>query len=356
VLFEKSVKETYQQIPNSDFIFTDSQYNIFESLKNNNHFSFSGPTSLGKSFIFSAFIHYLIKEHRGTDNLVILVPSRALINQTVNKLKADFKDENNYTILSHPTVPSMFRKENSRYIFVFTPERLISYLSNINNPKLDYLFIDEAHKIVAQKDTRSPLYYHAILLAERKSIKLYFASPNIQNPDVFLKLFEKSTEENMVIQASPVAQNRYYFDLVDNRCLMFSDTNKETEIPISYSNNDFFFWLDKLGGIDKNIIYCNSKTDTIQYALDFSLTREEKDSEDLSEVIDLVKEHLHEKYYLIDCLKKGVAFHFGNLPQLIRERIEKLFEDKVIDYLFCTSTLLEGVNLPAKNIFILAEE
>lgn len=27
---------------------------------------------------------------------------------------------------------------------------------------------------------------------------------------------------------------------------------------------------------------------------------------------------------------------------------------KSIDYLFCTSTLLEGVNLPAKNIFILS--
>lgn len=58
------------------------------------------------------------------------------------------------------------------------------------------------------------------------------------------------------------------------------------------------------------------------------------------------------KAYIIDCLKKGVAFHFGRLPQRIRERVEKLFEDKVIDYIFCTSTLLEGVNLPAKNIFI----
>jgi len=250
----------------------------------------------------------------------------------------------------------MFRKEKSRYIFVFTPERLISYLSNPNNPKLDYLFVDEAHKIVALKDTRSPLYYHAILQAERKSVKLFFASPNIQNPDVFLKIFEKSTDEIIVEQATPVAQSRFYLDLIDKRCSMFSDSGQETHIPIDFSNLDFYDWFDKLGGTDKNIIYCNSKVDTIQYALRFAETKADKDSEALEEVIELVREHLHEKYYLIDCLKKGVAFHFGNLPQLIRERVEKLFEEKVIDFLFCTSTLLEGVNLPAKNIFILANK
>ncbi len=356
ILLEKSLKETYQQIPKSKFIFTDTQYKIFESLKNHNHFSFSGPTSLGKSFIISAFIRYLITEHRGTDNLVILVPSRALINQTVTKLKQDFRDESNYTVLAHPTVPTIFRNAESRYIFVFTPERLIAYLSNINNPKLDYLFVDEAQKIISQKDTRSPLYYHAILQAERKSVKLYFASPNIQNPEIFLQLFEKSMDEKIAIKTAPVAQNRYFLDLIDNKCMMFSDNNTDYNIPINFKNKEFFFWLNKLGKEDKNIIYCNSKLDTVKYALDFSKTRPIKKDKSLMEVIKLVKEYLHEKYYLIDCLEKGVAFHFGNLPQLIRERIEQLFENKVIDYLFSTSTLLEGVNLPAKNIFILVNK
>lgn len=356
VLYEKSLKEVFQKISHSEFIFTDSQYRIFEALKNSNHFSFSGPTSLGKSFIINAFIRHLITEHRGTDNLVILVPSRALINQTVNRLKQEFKDVENYTILAHPSVPIMFRNENSQYIFVFTPERLIAYLSKIDNPKIDYLFVDEAHKVVALKDTRSPLYYHAILQAERKSIKLFFASPNVENPEIFLQLFEKSQDEKIVIKSSPVAQNRYFLDLIENKCLMFSDLNKDYKLDINFSNNDFFYWLKKLGNNDKNIIYCNSKKDTISYALEFSKNQPIKKSNNLESVKGLIKEYLHDKYYLIDCLDKGIAFHFGNLPQLIREKIEWLFEEKEIDYLFCTSTLLEGVNLPAKNIFILANQ
>ena len=358
VLYEKSLKEVFQRIPNSEFIFTDSQYLIFESLKNSNHFSFSGPTSLGKSFIINAFIRYLIKENKGTDNIAILVPSRALINQTVNKLKKDIKDVKNYKILSHPVVPNVFRKETHRYIFVFTPERLISYLSKskIDDPKIDYLFIDEAHKVISNNDTRSPLYYHSILQAERKSIKLFFSSPNVENPEIFLQLFDKSQDEKILIKSSPVSQNRYFLDLIEKKCLMFSDLNKEYNVNIDLSNGDFFHWLEKLGNNSKNIIYCNSKRDTIFYALEFSKKQKLKKSKNLDTVKKLIKEYLHEKYYLIDCLDKGIAFHFGNLPQLIREKIEWLFENKEIDYLFCTSTLLEGVNLPAKNIFILANE
>ena len=163
VLFEKAIKEVFQHIPNSEFTFTDSQYEIFEQLKNNNHFSFSGPTSLGKSFIIKAFIRFLISEHKGTDNIIILVPTRALINQTVLYLKEEFKNVPNYRVLSHPLVPVFYRHDKARYIFVFTPERLLAFLADSNNPKIDYLFVDEAQKIVSEKDSRSPLYYYSIL-------------------------------------------------------------------------------------------------------------------------------------------------------------------------------------------------
>lgn len=51
-------------------------------------------------------------------------------------------------------------------------------------------------------------------------------------------------------------------------------------------------------------------------------------------------------------IKKGVAYHVGYLPSSIRTRIEALFQAGKITTMFCTSTLLEGVNLPADNLFI----
>ena len=55
---------------------------------------------------------------------------------------------------------------------------------------------------------------------------------------------------------------------------------------------------------------------------------------------------------LADCVLKGVAFHYANIPKKLRQEIERAFSDSKIRYLVCTSTLLQGVNLPAKSIFM----
>ena len=46
------------------------------------------------------------------------------------------------------------------------------------------------------------------------------------------------------------------------------------------------------------------------------------------------------------------------MPQEVRERVEQAFADpgSPIQFVVCTSTLLEGVNLPAKNIFVLSDK
>lgn len=356
---DKAIKETYQNTPDNNYTFTDKQYELFEKLKNSNHYSFSGPTSFGKSFIIEEFIKYIIEERKGIDNIAILVPTRALIAQVRKQLKANINNQK-YKIIEYPDIPNMYMKDKNKFIFIFTPERLVAYLGNNENPNIDYMFIDEAQKIISDKDTRSPLYYHAILLAQRKSIKLYFASPNIPNADIFLNLFEKSQEEKMIIKESPVNQNKFYIDLFENEFYAINhqsdfisidsviDLNNKT---IEEKRNNI---IKTIGNGNKNIIYCNSINDTVRIAINFANVLPIKQNENINKVIKLIKENIYDEYYLIDCLERGVAFHFGKLPQNIREKVEELFINDEIDYLFCTSTLLEGVNLPAKNIFILS--
>lgn len=350
---EKCIKEAYQKVPNMKSVFTDSQYVLFEKLKNSNHYSFSGPTSFGKSFIMESFINYIIANRNASDNIVVLVPTRALINQISQRLKREIANDK-YRILTHPVIPNIFLQKGLKYIFVFTPERWITYLADNSNPKITYMFIDEAQKVISQKDARSPLYYHAILLAERKSINLYFASPNIPNAQIFLELFEKSQDETMVIQDSPVAQNRYYFDFIDHKAIIFSDSGNEISLEYDTIHDSYFDLLIQLGKDCQNIVYCNTIEDTINIALEFSNKLPTINNSKINNLIMLIKNFIHKDYFLIDCLKHGIAFHFGRLPQRIRERVEQLFSQGEINYVFCTSTLLEGVNLPAKNIFILS--
>lgn len=356
---DKAIKETYQSTPDNKYTFTDKQYELFNKLKNSNHYSFSGPTSFGKSFIIEEFIKYIIEERNGIDNIAILVPTRALITQIRNQLKESIQN-NKYAIVEYPDIPNIYIKERKRYIFIFTPERLITYLGNNDNPNIDYMFIDEAQKIISNKDTRAALYYHAILLAQRKSIKLYFASPNIPNAGIFLELFEKSQEEKMNIYESPVNQNKFYIDLFEEKFYAINHKLEAVEIEskISFENMKNTQKVNEviklIGKENKNIIYCNSINDTMKIAINFARTLPKKTNIKINQVIKSIKENIYDEYYLIDCLERGVGFHFGKLPQNIREKIEELFIHGEIDYLFCTSTLLEGVNLPAKNIFILS--
>lgn len=357
IFINKKIKEDKQQSPLWGKIFTDSQYKIYKELLNHNNFSFSWPTSLWKSFLMESYIFKMAETKK--ENIVLIVPTRALISQVSNKLKAEFKGKlPKYKILTHPIIPELFYNPDNNFIFVFTPERFINYLWDKNNPKISYLFVDEAHKIISERDSRSPLYYHALYQAQKKWINLFFASPNVPNPEIFLKIFWASQEDSLTTNENTVTQNRYFIDLIEQNIIFYSDLWNEYKIKnanIIFKNT--FDIIYNIWNNTQNIIYCNSITNTIHYSLQFLKNLEDITDEEkllkINKVIKIIKKELHQDYYLIPCLKKWVWFHFWAIPQRIRNLIEELFQEKTINYLFTTSTLLEWINLPAKNIFIL---
>ena len=84
--FEKELKKDIQRVPNSEYFFTDIQFKIFSKLKEKNHFSFSGPTSMGKSFLIKQYVKNIVHESK---NILILVPTRALIQQTLIDIRQE---------------------------------------------------------------------------------------------------------------------------------------------------------------------------------------------------------------------------------------------------------------------------
>ena len=115
-------------------------------------------------------------------------------------------------------------------------------------------------------------------------------------------------------------------------------------------------WAAKKFGKEFNIVYCNGPDSCLRNAQIFSANlpdvTEPETVKVINEAIDFLKSTIHEKYFLIDCLRKGVAYHHGRMPGQVRNVVERLFKDRRLKYVFCTSTLLEGVNFPAQNIFI----
>lgn len=165
-------------LADGDKQFFRSQAKVYEHLSDQ-YFSYSGPTSMGKSFIMRMFIKQQILEKK-RENYAIIVPTKALINEVSDKIiKDDLKE--------------MLEEYNYR---VVTAERFLYYLIDNPTKTIAYLFIDEAHKI-SSIDDRSSFYYKIVEMLSARECKphIIFASPNIPNPEVYLRLI--SDEERV---------------------------------------------------------------------------------------------------------------------------------------------------------------
>jgi len=357
----------YLSVPaQKDMRFFIPQKNIYDQL-NDDAFSYSAPTSMGKSFIMEVFIKNKI-QNGARCNFARIVPTKALINEvredTVKGLDK-LLEEMNYSVITAASDYSL--EEDHNFILVMTPERLLYLLISKPDFKIDYIFIDEAHKMTG-RNSRGPFYYKTVdMLAQQDPPPHFiFASPNIPNPEVYLKLVteaQKGAENAISSTFAPVTQFKFLISQETKSIRIFNDHTQDTIFICKYGNAsmsvvDFMnimtaFDQDKpLGERKRNIAYFSGKNGAIEAARAFAKGKDDIDDEDLKQLANDIRDQVHGDYYLTKLIRKGIAYHIGYLPASIRQRIEKLFKAGKITAMFCTSTLIEGVNLPADNLFI----
>lgn len=338
--------------------FFEPQKRMFDGF-DNKLFSFSAPTSLGKSFVMQMFIKSkIISDER--KNYAIIVPSRALITEVSKNLAQELGTllfEKNYKIVNSAGATAL-ENSGSNFIFVMTPERLLYLLILRSGIQIDYLFIDEAQKII-KKDGRSTFYYQIVgILSQTRQTHIIFSSPNIPNPEVYLPMIHgywQDSSYRLRTTFSPVCQEKMLVDLKENQCYMYDDHNEEL-LSIGSFDGGLIDLVRQLGIEKRNIVYFGSKKKVVEYAKKYADMLNPVNDPELHDLADYIRQTIHKDYYLADLVEKGVAYHNGALPSPIRSRIEDLFKKQDgmhgIKTLFCTSTLLEGVNLPADNLFV----
>ncbi|MDE8757134.1 DEAD/DEAH box helicase [Pectobacterium polaris] len=362
-----------------DVQLTNFQYELFSSLDKSDLLSVSAPTSAGKSFVLSLSVVNKIKNNFN-ECIVYVVPTRALITEVSNKLRQECIRAGLHDVILR-TAPDVIEKSNvsQGLIYVLTQERLLSLLSNSYNSSgfsINSLFVDEAHEI--QKGKRGIVLQNAIELAieQHPYMQVMFSSPLISNPDYFFSVFKwKYKGTHFTETISPVTQNIILINSVKNNTKALSVTLQSPmgNINLGIFELDFVFrggkiiqkamlaeFISKSGGAV--IVYENNPSNAENIAVEISKRIEVDDLEnDYLEFISLVEDEMHEKYSLLRCLSSRVAFHYGNMPSIIRNGIEYFFKRGDIEYFFkrgdiefmvCTSTLLQGVNLPAKHLIL----
>ena len=320
-------------------------------------FSYSGPTSMGKSFVVQTYVQEQVK-NGSTENYAILVPTKALINEVKSNLIGALQEvlkERNYRVVT--SAGDLVLQQDHHFIFVMTPERLHHMMIERENIRIDFLFIDEAHKISARGGRST--YYFKIMTQLRKMQQLptiVLASPNIPNPEVYLKIIpdgEFGEMNRLASRFAPVCQFKYYLDIPSRKGYFFNDYTKERELCYTIPERSKLSDIVRIVGKDgQSLVYCSSRRSVLENAVRYASNFEPKNDDKLNALAAEIKSEVHDDCYLADLIVRGVAYHVGYLPANIRLRIERSFENGDLRTIFCTSTLIEGVNLPADNLFI----
>ena len=110
-------------------------------------------------------------------------------------------------------------------------------------------------------------------------------------------------------------------------------------------------------GSTGNLVFANGPAEAEKFARTiFDALGEDLaiESDAVQELVDFSKGVVHERFQLSEFARRGVAFHYGDMPLVLKAKVEELFKRGELRYLVCTSALLEGVNLPCRNLFLRA--
>lgn len=326
--------------------------------------SVSAPTSAGKSYIVRRwFEERLAGRERFTG--IYVVPTRALIEEVGTDLADQFADLD-VGIYSLPWDAELAERE--RKILVVTQERLHLLQQRLPEEHVDLLFVDEAQKY--GDDARGVLLQQTVEEAVRRnpSGQVVFASPLSSNPELLLEGAEQEANPTAVVSETiTVNQNLLWADQVPYhpqqwrlRLVLDGEPSPVGGFALPARPQPASQRLPLVAvalGRDSggNVVYVNGAADAEKAAKQIyeALGEEADGSEDesIADLRELVQRTIHAQYALASVLRRGVAFHYGNMPLLVRNEIERLFRNGTLRYLVCTSTLLEGVNLPCRNLF-----
>lgn len=305
------------------------------------------PTSYGKSELIMKSVR-----DNPSKRILILVPSKALLAQTKKRLiDADIMGLGK--IVTHP---EMYSEGRDSRAFVLTQERLARLLNEYPNLTFDMVFVDEAHNLL-QGDHRNELLATVICMlgARNPMTSFKFLTPflcdelniRVRYLDMAVKGFkidEYIKSERFHLRDFRTGKNDGTLKLYDHFLNEWIDLDRRYKSCFDLVIGE---------SLSKNIIYGNKPKSIEAFAEKLAAQLPEINCPLVATACEELEENFDKRYRLIACLRRGVMYHHGSIPDTVRLYLENLFtKSSKMKYLICNATLLEGVNLPIERLFL----
>lgn len=338
--------------------YTPMQADILKKIKELQYFSFSAPTSTGKSFVFRNLISSC------ANDVVVIVPSRALINEYFDRLSS-ILDSKTVNILTF--VDRINTKHIHRNIFILTPERARELFKNRDWLKIDLILFDEAQ--LSDEHSVRGLYFDSIVrraLQYFPNAKFVFAHPFVENPEAQMQKngieIINTTSAYSNYELKNVGQIFYTHDTATQKFYHFgSDPNTLGARKLEATFDPIETALKKGGSVliyvSKSHIY--SKQIYSQFQKYISMCRP-IDNPVALKMIEELKDYIGASttdkfFYNSDMLEKlscGIVIHHGSIPLTARLLLEHFTQQGFCRICFATSTLEQGINMPFDVVYL----
>lgn len=349
--FEMFFSSFHENFKEQNYYLSNGQKKLTEfSNSSDKNLVIIAPTSYGKSeIIIKKILDNLNKK------ICVIVPSKALLAQTKKRLlNQSISDYQIQRVITHP---EMYKGTEESFISVLTQERLLRLLQKNEELSLDLILIDEAHNIFGDKkdDERAILLAQVVIILKKRNpnISLNFYSPfiadfnNLKINQIELELESENIDEFIKTEKyfiCDLRNGKNQLELYDQFSNQFFNTSIEYE--------DIFDLLLKENS-KKNIIYLNRPMHIEELSND--LMDKIENNFEIGDIEETISDFIHPNYKLINCIKKGIVYHHGGMPEMIRLYVEDIFSKySFISFIITSSTLLEGINIPAEKIFLLS--
>lgn len=333
----------------------------------NNRYVLTAPTSFGKTFLV-----YEIIQKMNYRNILLIFPAISLLSENYSRL-CNLDTFSDYSILSLSEEDFNIAEKN---IFIFTPERFLSFMDSHQDLQFDFAFIDEVYKIdnsfVIDQETsgeneRDIAYRLALEYICGMAKDMLLAGP-------YMELPQDDAQNNQSFNSFAI-DNSFSF-LRYNKIEIVSKTYETIKSRQQYDIDGIRVEIGSVSKTKKianlinaistptenTIVYCGRKATTETYAKrlledqDIIASFQEKCSGTESDTYYIFLDHLQhtfgDDWIVYKALKNRIGIHHGLIPKYIQKEIINLFNKGVLLCLFSTTTITEGVNTSAKNIII----
>jgi replicative superfamily II helicase len=336
---------------------------------------FAAPTGTGKTFLTRLLILNALAVHEGTKVLYV-VPSKALVTEVSNDLGRALKNADLKVLGVGPQLvaplPNEARVIDECDVAVLTPEKadLLLRLGSDFLTRVELVIIDEAHHIEAgSRGVLLELYLWRLrrVLPERARFVLLSAvAPNIRqiaswigrHPNGFASDTRSTRMRAGVYRVKKSGKKRVgVVEYSDGTALSIVESPSSSvrtgviEVAHAFSKVGPVLVVAKGKGecehLAKNTRDWLEKRGALK-----SLSRDEVSSDAIKRLDSRLEREMYESVPMRKLLKHRIAYHHAGLPPRVRQAVESAIRENLIDYVYATTTLAEGVNFPFSTVIV----